>query len=176
MLQRLRLGDDAEEVPGGDSGPLFDARLERPRTLAIERRQVDAAWQERSPEGIPVVAGQQLERTLRAVEDATEQPGTELDLQRPARVEHGLADLQARCVLVDLDRCALAVQADDLTGERGLTDADDVVQPYASQPSGDHDRAGDTPDLTCLGVSPCRLLEHRLTVHGVLASSPNVIS
>ena len=134
MLQRLRLGDDAEEVPGRDGGALFDARLERPRALAVERRQVDAARQQRAPEGVLVVAGQELERTLRAVEDATEQPGTELDFQRPARVEHGLADLQARRVLVDLDRCALAVQADDLTRERGLTDADDVVQPHARRP------------------------------------------
>jgi hypothetical protein len=164
MLQRRCLGDHAEQVSGGDSGPFFDARLEPPRTLPVERRQVDAARQERAPKGGLAVAGEQLERTLRAVEDATEQPGTELDFQWPACVEHGLADLQARGVLVDLDRCALAVQSDDLSGERGLTHLDDVVQTHASEAPGDHDRSGNAPDLT------------RSSAHGVFASSPNVIS
>ena len=172
MLERRRLGDDAEQIAGRDGGTLRDARLERPRTLAIERRHVDAAREQRAPERIVAVAGEHLERALRAVEDATEQAGTELDLQRTAGVEHRLADPQPGGVLVDLDRGPVAVEADDLAGERGLADAHDVVQPHAVEPARDHDRPGDAPDLTRV-VAAWRGVE---LAHRVLASSPNVIS
>ena len=76
-----------------------------------------------------------------------EQAGAELDLQRPARVAHRLTDAQARRILVDLDRGSLAVKADDLSGQLRLADPHDVVQPYAVEAAGDHDRAGHTPDL-----------------------------
>ena len=55
---------------------------------------------------------------------------------------------QPRCVLVDLDRGFLAVQPDDLAGQRRLTDAHDVVQPHGFEPARDDDRPGDAPDLT----------------------------
>ena len=147
VLQRRRLGDDAEQIAGRDGGALRDARLERPRALAIERRHVDAAREQRAPERVVAVAGEHLERALRAVEDPAEQAGTELDLQRTAGVEHRLADPQPGGVLVDLDRRPVAVEADDLAGERGLADAHDVVQPHALEPARDHDRPGDAPDL-----------------------------
>ena len=169
MLQRRRLGDDAEQIAGRDGGTLRDARLERPRTLAIERRHVDAAREQRAPERIVAVAGEHLERALRAVEDTTEQAGTELDLQRMAGVEHRLADPQPGGALVDLDRRPVAVEADDLAGERGLADAHHVVQPHPFEPARDHDRPGDAPDLTRVRVA-------QLNAHPVLVSSPNVIS
>ena len=148
MLERRRLGDDAEEVAGGDGRHLLRRAA---RTSSGARGRAPAASTPRGssgrPNGVVAVAGQHFERALRAVEDAPEQAGTELDFQRPAGVEHRLADAQARRVLVDLDRGVLAVEADDLAGERGLADAHDVVQPHAVEAAGDHDRAGDTPDL-----------------------------
>ena len=177
MLQRGGLGDDAEHVSCSHGVALRDARLERPAALAIERRNVDAAREQRAPERVVAVAGEHLERALRAVEDATEQAGTELDLERPASVAHRLADPQTGRVLVDLDRGLLAVEADDLARERRLADAHDVVEPHPVEAARDHDRARDAPDRAAVSAGSLagRPIEWLGGGHWVVPSSPNVI-
>jgi hypothetical protein len=127
---------------------------------------------------VVAVAGEHVERALGAVEDASEQARAELDLQRAAGVSHRLADPQSRGVFVDLDRGALAIEADHLAWQCGVADADDVVQPHAGQAVGDHDWSGNAPDLTFSGASFAaeRLLQRRSRVHQVLDSSRKVSS
>ena len=68
---------------------------------------------------------------------------------------HRLADPQAGGVLVDLDRDPLALEADDLAGQRRLADAHDVVQAHALEAAGDHHRAGHAPDLAARAGRHC---------------------
>jgi hypothetical protein len=163
MLERSRLGHHTEDVAGDDGRTLLGAWIERPAALAIERRHVDAAWEQRTPDRIVAHARKHFERALGAVEDAPEQPWAELDLQWPARVADRLTDAQARSVLVDLDRGSLAIEADDLPGQLRVADVHDVVEPHPVEAARDHDRPCDTPDLARGG-------------HGVGLSSPNLIS
>ena len=92
---------------------------------------------------------------MSSVEDATQKARTELDLQRTPGVEDGLPDPQAGGVLVDLDRDPLALEPNDLTRQRRLSDAHDVVQPHALEATGNHDRAGHTPDLAARPGGHC---------------------
>ena len=131
MLERA-LGDDCRVRPRPPTeSPFADARLECPGLLAIERGQLTSAREQRAPERVVPVSSEHVERALGPVEDATEQAGAELDLQRTPGVDDGLADPQAGGVLVDLDRDPFALEADDLARQRRLSDAHDVVQAHA---------------------------------------------
>ena len=65
----------------------------------------------------PLSCGDDRQRPLDAVVDRREQPRPELDHERPLGRLDDLTDLQARRVLVDLDRGRVALEPDDLTHE-----------------------------------------------------------
>src|SRR3989304_5177359 len=73
----------------------------------------------------------------------------------PARAAPGglyrAADVQARGVLVDLDKGGIAVEADDLPDQPLLADAHNVVHARAGHAAGDDRRAGNLEDSACDG-------------------------
>ena len=154
MLERA-LGDDAEYVPGHHGVPLPTRGSNVQACSRSSAGSSTSAREQRAPERVVPVSGEHVERALGPVEDATQQAGAELDLQRTAGVDDGLADPQAGGVLVDLDRDPLALEPDDLARQRRLADAHDVVQPHALEATGNHDRAGHTPDLAARPGGHC---------------------
>jgi hypothetical protein len=151
VSERSRLLHGPEEITGRNLLARRRGRLEVPTSLPVECGRGDSALDHRRPPGVAAGAGELGERALGAVEDRAEQAGAELRAQRLARVGHGLAGGQPRCVLVDLDHGVGTVEADHLPGQAGQPHVDDVVEARRRESSGNDHRSGHAVDLTHLG-------------------------
>ena len=146
--------DRAERVAGLDRVAYADGRREFPTSVAVECRGGQSARDHRSPPWVLAGTRQHRQRSLRAVEDRTEQTGAELCPERLARVGNRLAGGQPRCVLVDLDHGVRAVEPDHLPGEARLPDLDDVVEARRGEAPRDDHRPGNAVDLPDLVRRP----------------------
>ena len=114
MLNARRLGDDAQPRAGSEriADGQVGVRLERPRSIRIQRRDLFASADERAAS-----LRQKRQRTLNAVVDAADQPGTERQAQRGAGAEDGRAGTDAGGVFIDLDRDDVLADSDYFADE-----------------------------------------------------------
>ena len=135
-----------------------DRAVERPTTGSIQRRQLDAAPEERAAELVAAFGRQRGEGTLDAVEDVAQQSGPELHIQRCPRVHHRRSDLETTRLLVHLDHGFFRFEPDDLTDESSSPDPHDVVQAGVIEALRDDHGTGDphhAPGVTVThAVSP----------------------
>src|SRR5512145_1416682 len=107
MLEGLRLHYDADDLPTDDVVAFFGTRSEAPAVLAIERVEAHPASDERTRLHLD-----QRQWTLDSIEDALQQPRTQLHRQRQACPKDRRAGAHSRGFLVDLRRDDVAVQTD----------------------------------------------------------------
>ena len=122
VLDDLRLLYPAEPLSGAHLLAAGGGRGELPDTLLVDRGRLDAAGDE-----LAVVAGDHVQRPLDAVVDLLDESGAELDRELRAGGGHLLARADAAGLLVDLDRHAVALDADDLAEQAGVADLDHLV-------------------------------------------------
>src|SRR3990172_5642163 len=136
----------ARAASGGPLVPDLYCGREGPPLLPVQGDGAGAPLDE-----VSLLLADVLQGALDAVENAEQQPWPQFHGQGLPGGLSRLADVQARGVLVDLDKGGIAVEADDLPDQPLIADAHNVVHPRAGHAAGDDRRAGNLDDSACDG-------------------------
>ena len=122
VLDDLRLLNPAQPLSRGHLLAAVGGCVEFPDALLIDRGRLDAARDE-----LAVVTGDHVQRALDAVVNLLDEAGAELDRELRARAGHFLARADAAGLFVDLNRHAVAFDADGLPEQARVADLDHLV-------------------------------------------------
>mmetsp|Transcript_58539 Transcript_58539/g.154144 ORF Transcript_58539/g.154144 Transcript_58539/m.154144 type:complete len:435 (-) Transcript_58539:80-1384(-) len=140
FLEETVLADHADNVAARHE--VADLDMQRhvvPELVAVQGRHIDAARHEDALGDLLNA----LQGALDTVVDTVQDAGSELQRERQACLDQGVADGEARGVLVHLDGRGVALQPDDLADERVLADADNLVHLRAGHELRHDERARD---------------------------------